>query len=109
MKRFGQVLGLKSEHLAEYRRHHADIWPEIAAALRAAGIRNYSIFHHEGRLFAYFEYVGPETEFAERMRALKSAPRMQAWLDLMEPMQVPFSSRESHEWWSTMEEVFHLD
>jgi L-rhamnose mutarotase len=27
----------------------------------------------------------------------------------MKPMQEPFENREPGEWWSDMEEVFHLD
>jgi len=27
----------------------------------------------------------------------------------MEPMQRPFESRTSGEWWASMDEVFHLD
>ena len=109
MKRFGQALGLRPEKLEQYRRDHARIWPEIAAAIRAAGIRNYSIFHHRGRLFAYYEYVGPQEEYAARMRALAQAPRMREWWDLMEPMQIPDPERAPDTWWSDMEEVFHQD
>jgi len=109
MKRLGQVLGLRPERLEDYKRNHAAVWPEIAAAIRAAGIRNYSIFHFRGRLFGYFEYDGPEDQFEARMSTLASAPRMREWWDLMEPMQLPLDGRRPGEWWATMEEVFHLD
>lgn len=109
MKRFGQVLSLRPERLAEYKRYHSAIWPEIAAALERAGIRNYSIYHFRGQLFGYFEYVGPDAEFRERMSALALAPRMREWWDLMEPMQVPLEGRSPGAWWADMEEVFHLD
>lgn len=108
-RRFGQVLGIRPERLAEYRSAHASIWPEIAAAIRAAGITNYTIYHFEGRLFAHFEYAGPEEEYGARMRALAAAPRMREWWDWMEPMQEPLPGRAPGEWWAAMEEVFHLD
>jgi L-rhamnose mutarotase len=107
-RRIGQMLGIKPDRIAEYKRHHAAIWPEISAAIRAAGIRNYSIYLRGETLFAYFEYHGPEAEFAARMEALKAAPRMREWWDLMEPMQSPDPARPAGTWWSDMEEVFHL-
>lgn len=109
MRRFGQVLGLRPEKLAEYERHHAEIWPEIARAIHEAGIRNYSIFHRDGQLFAYFEYHGPHAEYEARMQRLAQAPRMREWWDLMEPMQVPDPDRPEGTWWSDMDEVFHQD
>ena len=108
VQRVAQLLGLKPGRLEEYRRYHARIWPEIETALRDAGIRNYSIFHHGGQLFGYFEYIGPPEEYRARMQRLAEAPRMREWWDLMEPMQAPRADRASGEWWSSMEEVFHL-
>jgi L-rhamnose mutarotase len=109
VKRVGQLLGLRPERLEEYARRHAAIWPEIADAIRNAGIRNYSIFHFRGQLFAYFEYHGPEDEYDARMAALARAPRMREWWDIMEPMQVPVEGRAPGEWWAAMAEVFHQD
>lgn len=109
MRRFGQVLGLDVDRLAEYREYHEAIWPEIAEAITAAGIRNYSIYYRKGQLFAYYEYVGPEAEYEARMEALAAAPRMREWWDLMESMQIPDPDREPGTWWSDMEEVFHQD
>ncbi len=109
MRRFGQTLGLAPEKLEEYKRYHAEIWPEIAQAIHQAGIRNYSIFYRQGRLFAYYEYVGPDEEYEARMAVLAKAPRMREWWDIMEPMQVPDPNRPTGTWWSDAEEVFHLD
>ncbi|MFQ5697993.1 MAG: L-rhamnose mutarotase [Myxococcota bacterium] len=109
MRRFGQTLGIRSECIDEYRRYHARIWPEIESAIRDAGIRNYSIFLLGDRLFAYYEYVGPDDEYEARMEALARAPRMREWWDRMEPLQVPDPARPPGSWWSDMEEVFHQD
>ena len=109
MKRFGQLLGLRPEKLEEYKRYHVSIWPEIAKAIREAGIRNYSIYHFRGQLFAYFEYAGPAAEYEARMKTLAAAPRMREWWDVMEPMQVPLEGRKPGAWWADMEEVFHQE
>lgn len=109
MKRFGQLIGFKEDNLAKYKKFHDEIWPEISGAIKKAGIQNYSIFHHQGKLFGYYEYTGPPEEFEARMKALAEAPRMREWWDIMEPMQIPDPSRPDGSWWTDMEEVFHLD
>lgn len=109
MRRFGQVLGIRPECIAEYKRYHEKIWPEIERAIREAGIRNYSIFLRGEQLFAYYEYTGPANELDARMQALSEAPRMREWWDRMEAMQLPDPDREPGSWWSDMEEVFHQD
>ena len=109
MKRIGVTIGLRKEALDEYKRIHVKLWPEIERAIKEAGIRNYSIFHFHGELFAYWEYVGPPAEYDTRIQALAKAPRMREWWDLMEPMQVPHPARAPGEWWARMDEVFHVD
>ena len=111
MKRFGQVLGIKRECIEEYRRYHVAIWPEIAHAISASGIKNYSIYLDEpsALLFSYFEYHGSDAEFGSRMVQLSRAPRMREWWDLMEAMQVCRPDRANGDWWTTLPEVFRLD
>lgn len=109
MQRHGFRLGLDPTRLEEYAKYHEKIWPEIEAAIHAAGIRNYSIFHHAGDLFAYYEYVGPPEEYEQRLATLAEAPRMREWWDIMEPMQIPHEDRKPGEWWAAMTEMFHQD
>ncbi|MGA2485802.1 MAG: L-rhamnose mutarotase, partial [Roseiarcus sp.] len=56
MKRMGMVLGLKPERIADYKRIHAGVWPEILTKITACNIRNYSIFlrEPENLLFGYW-------------------------------------------------------
>jgi L-rhamnose mutarotase len=49
------VLGVQPGYEEEYKRRHDELWPEMDACLRAAGIRNYHIFRHGLTLFGYFE------------------------------------------------------
>src|SRR5262245_51481873 len=44
---------LKPGAVAEYRRRHEELWPDLAAALREAGIYDYSIFLDEETLHLF--------------------------------------------------------
>ncbi len=107
MKRYGQLIGLRPEHLDEYRRAHAAVWPGVLAMIRECHIRNYTIFHRKGQLFACFEYVGED--FEADMARMAADPETQRWWDWMMPLQEPLADRAEGEWWAAMEEVFHTD
>jgi L-rhamnose mutarotase len=107
MKRFGQVIRLKPSSLDIYRKYHADVWPEVLDTIKKCNIRNYSIFHMDGVLYAYFEYTG--VDFKEDMKKMAADPKTQEWWAVMKPLQEPVTNRKSGEWWADMEEVFHLD
>ena len=107
MRRFGQVIGVKPDRTDEYERLHAETWPGVLAAIRAANIRNYSIFRHGSQLFAYFEYVGED--FAADMATMAADPTVIGWWKLTDAMQDPLPDREPGSWWKTIPEVFHTD
>jgi L-rhamnose mutarotase len=109
MQRMGQVIGLNAEKVAEYKRLHADVWPDVLAMISACNIRNYSIFlkEPENLLFAYFEYHG--TDFAADMARMAADKTTQEWWSVCMPCQAPLSTRAEGEWWAGMEEVFHYD
>jgi L-rhamnose mutarotase len=107
MKRYGQLIGVKPEHFERYKKYHAAVWPEVLATITKCNIRNYSIFHRESQLFAYFEYTG--TDFAADMARMAEDKKTREWWAIMEPMQDPLPNRKPGEWWTNMEEVFHLD
>ena len=109
MERMGLVIGLKPTTVAEYKRIHADVWPEVLKAIKDSNIRNYTIFLREPEniLFAYWEYHG--ADFAADLEKMKAVPRMRDWWKITDPMQVPFDTRRKDEWWARMENVFHTD
>jgi len=107
MKRYGQLIGVKSDKLEEYKKYHANIWPEILDMIRECNIQNYSIYYKDGMLFAYLEYVGDD--FDADMAKMAADPKTQEWWDIMMPMQEPLETRAEGEWWANMEEVFHMD
>lgn len=106
-KRYGQIIGVKTDQVEAYKAYHADVWPEVLAVITECNIRNYTIFHRDGLLFAYFEYVGEDLE--ADMAKMAADPKTQEWWDIMMPMQVPVQDRADGEWWPTMEQVFHVD
>lgn len=85
MEEIAFTMQLRPGVAAEYQRRHDEIWPELAAALQAAGIRDYSIFLDvaSGRLFGVQKRVVGHTA-----DALPSLPVMARWwaymADLME-------------------------
>jgi L-rhamnose mutarotase len=51
MQRIAFRLWVQPERLDEYKRLHQHVWPDLLADMRAAGIRNYSIFADGPELF----------------------------------------------------------
>ena len=109
MKRYGRVLGLKPEAIAEYKRIHAAVWPDVLAQIARSGIKNYTIFlrEPENLLFAAWDYHG--TDIAADLAAMAEDPETRRWWALTDPCQRPLDSRAPGEHWAAMEEVFHVD
>ena len=109
MERMAMVIGIKPENIPEYKRLHADTWPEILAGITACNIHNYSIYlrEPENLLFGYWEYHG--TDFAADAAKMAADPKTQEWWDICMPLQTPLDTRADGEWWAMMEEVFHHD
>jgi L-rhamnose mutarotase len=109
MKRYGMVIGIRSEAIAEYKRLHAAVWPGVLEQLRKSNIRNYTIYLREPEhlLFSYFEYHGGD--FEADMAAMASDQETQRWWAVCMPCQLPFPTRLPTEQWTMMEEVFHMD
>lgn len=112
MKRYGMIIGLRPEKVAEYKQLHAAVWPEVLKKIRECQIRNYSIYlrrFEDGQyyLFSYFEYTG--SDFAADMARMAADPATQRWWSFCEPCQRPLADRAPKEWWANMEEVFHVD
>ena len=66
--------------LDEYRRRHDEIWPEMVALLKEAGISNYTIWNVGDELFGYYE-CEKGVEHAAAMQA--SSPIVDRWNEYM--------------------------
>jgi len=110
VKRIASVIELRPEKEEVYRRLHAEPPPEVLAVMEESQLRNFSIYLREigGRklLFAYFEYHG--RDFTADMQKLAGSPVTREWHQLTSPCQSPVPGAAPGEWWSGMEEVFHM-
>ena len=107
MQRYGSVIKVRAEKLAEYKDLHANVWPDVKKIIANFNITNYSIYYKDGFLFSYFEYVG--SDYAADMAQIAADPITQKWWELCIPCQEPLETRGEGEWWASMEEVFHQD
>ena len=106
LRRFGQVLRLKPELAERYIELHANQWPEVDAAIRAANITSYSIYEFEGYLFAYIEYRG--TDWEADTETMASNPKVQEWWALNDPCLQRLDGTSGTQLWQDMEEIYHL-
>ena len=108
-KRFGMVIGIKPDRIAEYRALHADSYAGVRDLLSRAHMRNFSIFiagMPDGKpyLFGYYEYDGEN--YDADMAKLAAEPRNKEWLAVTDSMQIPLPGQSS---WKVIDEVYHND
>ena len=107
MKRYGMVIKVRPEKLAEYKELHAAVWPDVLKMIAECNLQNYSIYHRDGWLFSTFEYHGED--FEADMAKMAADETTQKWWALCMPCQEPLATRAEGEWWADMEEVFHCE
>jgi len=104
--RVGFCFKVKKEMIPEYKRRHAEVWPDMLQALRETGWHNYSLFmRDDGLLFGYLE-----TDDFDRARADMAKREVNArWQADMAPFFEALEGRRPDESMLQLEEVFHLD
>jgi L-rhamnose mutarotase len=107
MKRIGFILKVKENLIEEYKVHHQNVWPDMLAALSAAGWHNYSLFMRpDGLIFGYFET--PESLQAAQA-AMELTEVNTRWQEMMAPyFELPPGARPDQTFFE-LDEVFHLD
>ncbi len=99
------VCGIKPDRIAEYKKLHAETWPDVLKMIKKCNLQNYSIFIKDELLFSYFEYTGED--FENDMEQMGKDPATQRWWDVCKPCMKPLETRAEGEWWAEMEEIFH--
>lgn len=107
MQRVCFTLRVRAERIDEYRERHAAVWPEMRAALTAAGWRNYSLFlRPDGLLVGYLE----TDDFAAARAAMDATEVNARWQremgDLFEAEAL--DGLRPDEAMAPLDEVFHL-
>jgi L-rhamnose mutarotase len=105
MQRIAFIIKLKpGADPVEYKRRHDEIWPDMLAALRGAGIHNYSIFRDGEKLFAYLE-VDDLPAMQQTLAADPANARWQAYMrDMIEVDLDPETGFAQ-----LLPEMFHMD
>lgn len=111
VRRLCYVLDLHDDPqlIAEYERWHqpTQVWPEVVASLRQAGILELEIFRSGDRLVMLME-VGDDYDPAAKAARDASDPRIQAWEELMWRFQKPLSGSAPGEKWREAGRIFAL-
>lgn len=106
MQRVAFLLKVKPDRIAEYKRRHQAVWPEMLQALRETGWHNYSLFLREdGLLFGYLEtddFERAQAEMAKREVNLRWQREMAEFFEALD-------GKRPDEGMVRLEEVFHLD
>jgi L-rhamnose mutarotase len=106
MARYCFLLQVRAELLDEYRQRHAAVWPDMLAALRDNGWRNYSIFaRKDGMLVGYVE----ADDLAVAQRAMAATEVNACWQADMSKYFVGLEGRGPDEAFLLLEEIFNLD
>ena len=93
--------------IAEYERHHANVWPAIEESIRAAGIERLEIYRTGNRLCMVME-VSPAFSFEAKGAADAANPDVQEWERLMWPYQRALPWAKPGEKWVLMDRIYEL-
>ena len=103
------ALDLKNDAdlIAEYKKYHVVVWPEIIQSIKESGIEDLEIFCVGNRLFMIM-MVNEGFSFEEKAAADASNTKVQEWENLMWKYQQALPVAKPGEKWMLMEKIFQL-
>jgi L-rhamnose mutarotase len=109
MPRHCLTLDLKDDAtaIAEYKRYHVKIWPEVRQSLLDAGIVDMEIHLAGTRLFMIMD-VNDTFSLAAKAAADAANSKVQEWEAIMGQFQQPLPQSRPGQRWVEMERVFNL-
>jgi L-rhamnose mutarotase len=108
-RRFCLTLDLKDDPtlIAEYRKYHEKIWPEITESIKNSGIIDMEIYLLGTRMFMIME-VNESFSFEKKAMADQQNSKVQAWEQLMWKFQQALPQAKPGEKWIRMERIYKL-
>ena len=85
MEKYAWRAKVKSGKIDEYKRRHSEIWPEMVAVLKEAGIKNYTIWLSGNDLFGYYE-CEKGIEYAAKVQS--ESPTVKKWDEYMKDILI---------------------
>jgi L-rhamnose mutarotase len=109
-RRYCLTLDLKDDPklIAEYKRYHEKIWPEITRSIKDSGIEDMQIYLLGTRMFMIME-VNNTFSFEKKTEADRRNPRVQEWEQLMWKFQQALPQAKLGEKWLLMDRIFSLE
>jgi len=109
-RRFCLTLDLNDDPklIAEYKRYHEKIWPEITKSIKDAGVLDLEIYLRGTRMFMILE-VDESFSFEKKADADQKNPKVQEWEELMWKFQKALPDARPGEKWLPMERIFTLE
>jgi L-rhamnose mutarotase len=104
MERYAWRASVKPGKQAEYIERHNQIWPQMKAVLKEAGIVNYSIWLADGEVFGYYEC---EKGAAYAAKVQSESPVVDRWNEYMKDV-MEMEKDEKTGAQPLLQEVFYL-
>jgi L-rhamnose mutarotase len=99
-------LQVRPDRLDEYRERHRAVWPDMLAALRDSGWRNYSLYlRADGLLIGYVE----ADDLTAAQQAMGATEVNARWQAEMQQFFTGLDGRDPDEGFLLLEEIFHLE
>jgi L-rhamnose mutarotase len=109
MKRFCLTLDLKNEPelIAEYEKHHQNVWEAIQKSITDAGIISMQIYRLHTRMMMIME-TEDDFSFESKNKMDANNPIVQEWEELMWKYQQALPIAKEGEKWMLMDKIFEL-
>jgi L-rhamnose mutarotase len=110
MPRYCLTLDLKNNAtaVADYKRYHVKIWPEVKQSFLDSGVLAMEIYLLGTRLFMIMD-VDDTFSLSAKAAADAVNAKVQEWESNMQRFQQRLPDAPQNQWWTVMERIFSLD